>query len=65
MQMNSNPLVKKQKQKQTNKQNEDWVLKFSCKIEFFVPYNGHHNCLDNYLQVIYQVKWWFNKMFFY
>ena len=20
--------------------------KFNCKVEFFVPYNGHQNCLD-------------------
>ena len=20
--------------------------KFNCKVEYFVPYNGHQNCLD-------------------
>ena len=44
--MNSNSLVKKQKTKKTQKkQNEDWVLKLNCKTEFFVPYNGHQNCI--------------------
>ena len=43
--MNSNSLVNKQKQKQTNKQNEDWISKFSSKIESFVPYKGHQNFL--------------------
>ena len=42
--MNSNTQFKKQKKKQ-KKQNEDWVLKLNCKIEFFVPYNGHQNCI--------------------
>ena len=51
--MNSNNLVIKQKQKQTNKQaiyiDEDWVSKLSYKIEFFVLYNGHQNCLHKSL----------------
>ena len=47
LQMNSNSLVNEQKQ--TNKQNEDWVSKLNCKTEFFVPYNGHQNCLNKYL----------------
>ena len=33
--MNSNSLVNKGKQKQTNKQNEDWVSKLNHKIDFF------------------------------
>ena len=45
--MNSNSLINKQKQKQTNKQNEDSVSKLNCKIEFSVSFNGHQNCLDN------------------
>ena len=36
-----------------NKQNDDRVSKLNCKIEFFVPYNGHQNCLDKYL-LVYQ-----------
>ena len=49
--MNSNSLIDKQKQKQTNKQNEDWVSKLNCKIEFSVSFNGHQNCLDKYLMM--------------
>ena len=48
--MNSNSLVIKEKQKQTIKRKyEDWSSKPNCKIEFFVPYNGHQNCLDKSL----------------
>ena len=46
--MNFNSLINKQKQKQTKKQSEVWVSKLNCKIEFFVPYNEHQNCLDKY-----------------
>ena len=53
LQVNSNSLGNKQKQKQKNKQNEDWVSKLNCKIEFFVQYNRHQNCLDKYLIYIY------------
>ena len=43
--MNFNSLVIKQKQ--TNKNiYEDWVSKLNCKTEYFVPYDGHQNCLD-------------------
>ena len=40
LQMDSNSLVIKQKRKQTTKQN------VYLKIEFFVPYDVHQNCLD-------------------
>ena len=52
LKVNSNSLVVKQKQKQTYKQKgiyKEWVLKLNCKIEFFVRYNGHQNCLDKFL----------------
>ena len=29
--------------------NGKMIFKLSCKIEFFVPYNGHKNCLDKSL----------------
>ena len=43
VQMNSNSLAIKQKQKQTdpNKIYEDWASKLSCKTEFLVLYNRH------------------------
>ena len=49
--MNSNNLIIKQKQKQTNKQKLYMKIEFqlNCKIKFFVPYNKHHNCLDKSL----------------
>ena len=49
--MNSNSWVIKQKQKQTKYIyiDEDWVSKLNCKIEFFVPYNDHQNCLNKSL----------------
>ena len=46
--MNSDSLVITQK-KQTNKNIFVKVSNFSCKIEFFVSYNGHQNCLDKSL----------------
>ena len=53
LQMNSNSLVIKQKQqsnKQPNEIQEDWVSKLNFKIEFFVLYNRHQNCLDKSLK---------------
>ena len=50
--MNSNSLVIKQKQKQKIKQKyifEAWVSKLDCRIEFFVRYHEHQNCLDKSL----------------
>ena len=50
LQMNSNSLVNKQKLKQTKTNKyEDWVLKLTYKIQFFVLYNGRQNCLDKSL----------------
>ena len=48
VQMNSNSLEIKQKQKQTNlnKVYEDWVSKLNCKIEFLVLYNRHQNSMQ-------------------
>ena len=48
--MNSNSLANEQKQKQTNKYMK---IKFQnsidCKIEIFVLYNEHQNCLEKSL----------------
>ena len=46
LQMNSNISVTKQTHKQTNKE------KYIHKIELFVPYNGHQNCLDKSLPLL-------------
>ena len=62
LQMNSNSLVIKQKQKQTIKRKyEDWSSKLNCKIEFFVPYNGHQNCLDKSLM---EYRWQENHFWY-
>ena len=48
LQTNYNSFVIQQKQKQTNKNiYDDWVSKLSCKIKFFVSYNGHKAALIN------------------
>ena len=51
--MNSNCWVIKQKLKHLKQKYicEDWVSKLDSKIEFFVLYNRHQNCLDNSLMV--------------
>ena len=53
LQISSNSLVLRQN-KQTKKQQQIfvckyWVSKLNYKIEFFVPYKGHQNCLDKSL----------------
>ena len=61
LQMDSNSLVNKRKTKRTNKQrkiyNEDWVAKLNCKIEFFVPCNGHQNCLNKSVLTTLDLFW--------
>ena len=51
--MNSNCWVITQKLKHLKQKYicEDWVSKLDSKIEFFVLYNRHQNCLDNSLMV--------------
>ena len=64
LQMDSNSLVNKRKKKkneQTNKgkyiYNEDWVARLNCKIEFFVPCDGHQNCFNKSVLTTLDLFW--------
>ena len=50
----SNSLVSKQKQKQTTKQNIYMKMEFLnsiARLNFFLPLNGHQNCLHRVLPI--------------
>ena len=37
---------------------EDWVWKLNQKIKFFVPSNGHKNCLDKWVNKFLNLDIW-------